>query len=92
MIASKRPRDNYEIAYLAHEDGRGRGLVTRAVSLLCDALFDAGIGRLELRTHLLAGRGLARTLAVGDPVSLSVRPECVHWIPVRRADAAGARR
>ncbi len=36
---------------------------------------------LELRTHLLAGRGLARTLSIGDPVSLSVRPECVHWIP-----------
>jgi tungstate transport system ATP-binding protein len=37
---------------------------------------------LELRTHLLAGRGLARTLSIGDPVSLSVRPECVHWIPI----------
>jgi ABC-type sugar transport system ATPase subunit len=36
----------------------------------------------ELRTHLLAGRGLARTLAPGDPVALSVRPEHVHLIPV----------
>jgi len=36
---------------------------------------------LSLRTHLLSGRGLARSLAVGDPVSLSVRPECVHWMP-----------
>jgi ABC-type sulfate/molybdate transport systems ATPase subunit len=31
-----------------------------------------------LRTHLLAGRGLARTLAPGDPVSLSVRADHVH--------------
>ena len=35
----------------------------------------------ELRTHLLAGRGLARTVAVGDSVTLSVRPEDVHLIP-----------
>jgi RimJ/RimL family protein N-acetyltransferase len=51
VIASRRPRDNYEIAYLAREAGRGRGLFTRAVTLLCDALFAAGIGRLEVRTH-----------------------------------------
>jgi ABC-type sulfate/molybdate transport systems ATPase subunit len=41
---------------------------------------------LSLRTHLLSGRGLARTLAVGDPVSLSVRPECVHWIADPKPD------
>ena len=35
----------------------------------------------ELRTHLLAGRGLARTLAPGDTVTLSVRPEDVHLLP-----------
>jgi ABC-type Fe3+/spermidine/putrescine transport system ATPase subunit len=33
---------------------------------------------LELRTHLIAGRGLARTLAPRDSVTLSVRPEDVH--------------
>jgi ABC-type Fe3+/spermidine/putrescine transport system ATPase subunit len=33
---------------------------------------------LELRTHLIAGRGLARTLAPGDSVTLSIRPEDVH--------------
>jgi tungstate transport system ATP-binding protein len=43
----------------------------------------------ELRTHLLAGRGLARALSVGDPVSLSVRSECVHWIPEPEDPAAG---
>jgi RimJ/RimL family protein N-acetyltransferase len=51
VIASKRHRDNYEIAYLAGEAGRGRGLMTRAVMLLCDTLLDQGVERLELRTH-----------------------------------------
>ena len=51
VVASKRHRENYEIAYLAHESGRGRGLITRAVTLLCDTLFDQGVERLELRTH-----------------------------------------
>jgi RimJ/RimL family protein N-acetyltransferase len=52
VIASRRHRDNYEIAYLARAAGRGRGLLARAVTLLCDALLDAGVGRLELRTHV----------------------------------------
>ena len=51
VIASKRHRENYEIAYLAGEAGRGRGLMTRAVTLLCDTLLDQGVERLELRTH-----------------------------------------
>ena len=34
----------------------------------------------ELRTHLLAGRGLARTIAPGDSVTLSLRPEDVHLL------------
>lgn len=51
VIASRRVRDNYEIAYLAGEAGRGSGLMTRAVRLLCDALFAGGVGRIEIRTH-----------------------------------------
>jgi RimJ/RimL family protein N-acetyltransferase len=51
VIASRRARDNFELAYLAREEGRGRGLMTRAVRLLCDWLFDQGVGRLEVRTH-----------------------------------------
>ena len=51
VIASRRARDNFELAYLAREAGRGRGLMTRAVRLLCDWLFEEGVGRLELRTH-----------------------------------------
>ncbi len=52
VIASRRPRDNYEVAYLAREAGRGRGLLTGAVTMLCDTLFAAGIGRIEVRTHV----------------------------------------
>jgi RimJ/RimL family protein N-acetyltransferase len=51
VIASRRHRDNFEIAYLAGPPGRTRGLMSTAVRLLCDALFEAGVGRLELRTH-----------------------------------------
>ena len=51
VIASRRHRDNYELAYLAREEGRGRGLMTRAVRLLCDWLFEEGVGRIEIRTH-----------------------------------------
>ncbi len=51
VIASRRPRDNYELAYLAGPSGRGRGLITTAVRLLCDWLFAEGVGRLEVRTH-----------------------------------------
>ena len=51
VIASRRARDNYEIAYLAGATGRGRGLMTRAVRLVCEWLFRERIGRLELRTH-----------------------------------------
>ncbi len=51
VIASRRHRENYELAYLADDRGRGRGLMTRAIQLLCEALFESGAGRLEVRTH-----------------------------------------
>jgi [ribosomal protein S5]-alanine N-acetyltransferase len=51
VIASRRHRDNYEVAYLAGDAGRGRGLMTRAVRLLCGWLFHEGVGRIEVRTH-----------------------------------------
>ena len=35
----------------------------------------------ELRTHLVAGRGLAKTLAPGDAVLLSVHASDVHVLP-----------
>lgn len=51
VVASRRHRENWELAYLAQQAGRSRGLVTRAVSLLADWLFEQGVGRLEIRTH-----------------------------------------
>lgn len=51
VVASRRARDNYELAYLAGARGRGQGLMERAVRLLCDWLFAQGVGRLEVRTH-----------------------------------------
>lgn len=51
VIASRRHRDNWEVAYLARAEGRGRGLMTRAVRLLCDWLLEEGVGRIEIRTH-----------------------------------------
>jgi len=37
---------------------------------------------VELTTHLLAGRGPARTLSPGDSVSLAARPEHVHVMSI----------
>ncbi len=51
VIASRRHRENYEVAYLAGPHGRGRGLMTRGVRLVCDWLFSSGVGRIEVRTH-----------------------------------------
>jgi hypothetical protein len=64
----------------------GKGQVTSLVDDGITAHVRVAWAGGELRTHLLAGRGLARTLSVGDPVSLSVRSECVHWIPDRHPD------
>jgi ABC-type sulfate/molybdate transport systems ATPase subunit len=36
----------------------------------------------SLRTHLVAGRGMAREIAMGDELSLALRPEDVHVFPI----------
>jgi ABC-type sulfate/molybdate transport systems ATPase subunit len=59
----------------------GKGLVRTIVSDGVAATVGVAWAGLELRTHLLAGRGLARTLRAGDGVTLSVRPEDVHLLP-----------
>jgi RimJ/RimL family protein N-acetyltransferase len=51
VIASRRVRDNWELAYLAGARGRGRGLVVRAVRLVCAWLFEQGVQRIEIRAH-----------------------------------------
>jgi ABC-type Fe3+/spermidine/putrescine transport system ATPase subunit len=62
-------------------ESMGKGVVRSIVSDGISATVVVEWAGTELRTHLLAGRGLARTLAAGDPVALSVRPDHVHLIP-----------
>jgi len=68
----------------------GKGIVRSVVNDGVAATVVVEWAGTELHTHLLAGRGLARSLAPGDPVALAVRPEHVHLIPVA-AEAAAAR-
>jgi RimJ/RimL family protein N-acetyltransferase len=85
VIASRRHRDNYEIAYLAAEPLRGRGLMTHAVRLVCDWLFAEGVGRIELRTHPdnEPSQRLARRLGFQQ----EGRERRSIWLHGRRADA-----
>jgi ABC-type Fe3+/spermidine/putrescine transport system ATPase subunit len=73
--------------HLKVDIGRGEGVsigtgevVEHASDGILTTLGIAWAGH-RLRTHLVAGRGLARELAVGDAVSLAVRPEDVHVLP-----------
>jgi len=59
-------------------DGVVREIVNDGVSVTVQVEWAGS----RLRTHLLAGRGLARTLVVGAPVSLSASPEHIHLIRV----------
>jgi ABC-type Fe3+/spermidine/putrescine transport system ATPase subunit len=58
--------------------GKGRVLQHVSDGMLTTLVVEWGDH--ELRTHLVAGRGLARELRPGDVVSLSVRCEDVHVI------------
>ena len=70
--------------HLKLDVGRGDGQSigkARVESLVSDGL--ASVVTLRVRdrsftTHLLSGRGLARRLRPGDPVSLAVQPDQVH--------------
>ncbi|MBW2234251.1 MAG: ABC transporter ATP-binding protein [Deltaproteobacteria bacterium] len=70
-----------QAAHGDEETRLGRAVVTRILSdgILANALLDWD--GVELRTHLVAGRGLGHTLKRGDPVRLSIRPEDVHLMP-----------
>ena len=85
VIASKRPRDNWELAYLAREAGRGRGLVTRSVRLVCRWLFEAGVGRIEIRTH--PENGPSQRVAERCGFQLEGRERRSIWLHGRRQDA-----
>ncbi len=70
--------------HLKLDVGRGDGLAigkATVESLVSDGLASVAtlrLGEQRFTTHLLSGRGLARHLRPGDPVSLAVRPDRVH--------------
>ena len=73
--------------HLKVDIGRGEGESigrARVVERVSDGVLMTLVvewGEQRLRTHLVAGRGLARDLAEGDVVSLSLRPDDVHVLP-----------
>ena len=73
--------------HLKLDVGRGDGeSIGKAIveTLVSDGLATVVTLRVRDRlftTHLLSGRGLARRLQPGDPVSLAVRPDQVHARP-----------
>ena len=86
MVASRRHRENYELAYLAGAAGRGRGLMSRAISLLCDALFAAGVGT----TRDPDASGTMRRRSGSPSGAASVREGIERrsiWLHGRREDA-----
>ena len=78
--------------HLKVDVGRGPGLgigEARVESIVSDGLAAVAVLRTAghvFTTHLLAGRGLARRLTPGDPVSLVVDPARVHGARVSAAD------
>lgn len=85
VVVSRRARDNYEIAYLAGAQGRGRGLMSRAVRLACAALFELGVGRIELRTH--PDNEASQRLAERCGFHREGRERRSIWLHGRREDA-----
>jgi len=63
-------------------DPIGKGVVRGVVNDGVSVSVQIDWAGTELRTYLMAGRGLARTLRTGVSVSLSVSPKHVHLIPV----------
>ncbi len=85
VIASRRHRENYELAYLAGPAGRGRGLMTAALRLLCEALFAHGVTRLEVRTH--PGNEASQRLAARVGFVREGHERRSIWLHGKREDA-----
>jgi ABC-type sugar transport system ATPase subunit len=68
-------------------DSIGNGVVRHVVSDGVATTVTLDWAGVELRTHLIAGRGLARTLVPGDTLDLSIRPEAVHVMRVETGRA-----
>ena len=67
----------------------GKGVVRSVVSDGVAASVVVAWAGIELYTHLLAGRGLARSLTPGDVVALAARPEHVHLMLRNAPDDTG---
>jgi putative spermidine/putrescine transport system ATP-binding protein len=63
-------------------DPIGKGVVESIVNDGVAATVQVEWAGTRMQTHMLAGRGLARTLVIGVPVSLSASPEHVHLMPI----------
>jgi RimJ/RimL family protein N-acetyltransferase len=85
VIASLRPRGNWELAYLAGPHGRGRGLVTRGVRLVVGWLVDQGVGRIEVRT--LPENGASQRVAERCGFVREGRERRSVWLRGERRDA-----
>ncbi len=67
----------------------GKGVVRQLVSDGVLTTLTLDWADFELRTHLISGRGLSRSLSAGDAVLISARPEDV-WVMDRPAGASTA--
>jgi len=85
VVVSRRHRDNYELAYLAGPRGRGSGVMTRAVRLVCDWLFEQGVGRIEVRAH--PDNVASQALAERCGFQREGRERASIWLHGKREDA-----
>ena len=71
------------------DDGEGESIgKAEVIRITTDGVLttlDLRWGEHLLRTHLVAGRGLAREVRIADTVLLSVRPQDVHILDRPRA-------
>ena len=84
VLAGIRPEDLKVDVGRGEGEPIGKGTVRSVVRDGATVALGVTWADTELRTVLLAGRGLGRTLSEGDRVSLSVRPERVHLLPRER--------
>lgn len=85
IVASRRHRENWELAYMAAEPGRGRGAMAGGVRLVADWLLAQGVGRLEVRTH--PDNHPSQRLAERAGFTMEGRERQSIWLHGRRVDA-----
>jgi RimJ/RimL family protein N-acetyltransferase len=70
---------------MAYDAGRRRGLMTRAVRLVCNWLLAEGVGRIEVRTH--PENAASQRLAERAGFRREGLERSSIWLHGRRADA-----